>query len=89
MFLDIYDKFDTNLGFIFVSDDEYISFCYDRKGNFLGRIIGDEKVLFAFDEDDKLLGRYDGVYTYDKHNNPLKKGNLIYNLFYLTIKHIK
>lgn len=89
MFLEIYDKFDKKLGDVFVSEDGYISLCFDKKNNLIGRIVGDEKVMFAFDEDDRYLGRYDGVYTYDKHDNLLKRGNLIYNMFYLTIKHIR
>lgn len=89
MDLNIYDKDDTKLGYVNAKKDGHLSLCYDCKNNFLGKIIGDDKYLFAFDEDDKYLGKWDGTHTYDRHDNLLKKSNLIYNFFYLTIDSIK
>lgn len=88
MDLNIYDKNDNKLGYVRVNKDGYLSLCYDRKNNFLGKIIGDEKYLFAFDEDDKYLGKWNGTVTYDRHDNLLENSNLIYNFFYLTIDSI-
>lgn len=83
----IFNKQNKRLGFIKVN--EQISLCYNNSGKQIAKIGETGNYLYLYDNSNNLIAIYNGANTYNKHNNFIGKGNLIYNLVYPTIAFIK
>lgn len=88
MYLYIQNKQGQEIGQISVSN-KYVARCYSLQKRYLGKVLEHGKHLFAFDENENYIGRYDGEYSYNKYNDNLGKGNWVYNFFYPSIDKIQ
>lgn len=78
---------------------------FNKEGRFIGytkscnyfnhndKLLGTTKVidgnLYLYTPDGILTAYYNGIYTYDKQNNIIEKGNLIYKIVYPSFAGIR